>query len=199
MPQPLRTFIAVETPPPLREAAGQLAALLQASGADVKWVEPENLHLTLKFLGDVAAERIPEVCKAVGRALEGQEPCEVEVRGAGAFPRPQRPRTLWLGISEGHEPLRRIFTALERELAKRGFPKEHRPFEPHLTLGRVREGRRGLEELARLIEENRDYSAGRIHVTELVVFSSQLDRHGPTHTPLARLALREAGEPATEP
>jgi 2'-5' RNA ligase len=189
MSQKLRTFIAVETPRAVQEAADRLAKRLQAAGADVRWVAAQNLHFTLKFLGDVAAERTPEICRAVAQAAAAQEPFEVEIRGAGAFPALRRPRTLWLGSAAGKEPFCDLQAKVDKELRKLGFAREHRAFEPHLTIGRVRDGRHGLEQLARLLEEERDFAAGSMSVTELVTFSSELSPRGSIYTPLGRAAL----------
>ncbi|MHC4179990.1 MAG: RNA 2',3'-cyclic phosphodiesterase, partial [Planctomycetota bacterium] len=103
MKHTLRTFIAVEINSAIRQRAEQLAEQLSAAGADVKWVAPDNLHLTLKFLGEVASQEIPPVCEAVRQGAAEVKPFELEVRGAGAFPNTRRPRTLWLGVGRGEQ------------------------------------------------------------------------------------------------
>jgi 2'-5' RNA ligase len=166
-----------------------LIKLLAATGAKVSWVQRHNLHLTLKFLDEVPLESLPQVIAAVQKAAAALEPFELEIRQAGAFPSASRPRTLWLGTGQGSEPLGKLHAALESELKPLGFPKEHRRFAAHLTLGRVRGPGPELHELAPLIQENAEFSAGQFPVAELVVFSSQLTPQGPIYEALSRAAL----------
>jgi 2'-5' RNA ligase len=182
----VRTFIAVETSAAVRQKAAELIKLLAAAGAKVSWVKPENLHLTLKFLDEVRWNAIADVTAAVQRAAQSVGPFELEIRGAGAFPSPGRPRTLWLGTAEGSEPLAALHAALETALKPLGFPKEHRRFAAHLTLGRVREAGPGAGELAALIKQHADFSAGQFTVRELVVFSSELTPQGPIYEAIGR-------------
>ena len=136
----VRTFIAVEISPANRAATEKLIERLQAASADVKWFEPENLPLTLTFLGEVPTQEIPRVCKAVQRGAARAESFALEIVGAGAFPRVQRPRTLWLGTRAGTEPMIALHGQIEKALAGLGFREERRRFHPHLTIGRVRGG-----------------------------------------------------------
>ena len=189
MKQTVRTFVAVEITSAVRDRAAKLIDRLQAAPADVKWVEPKNQHLTLKFLGDVPLQEEPQVCKAVQRGAAEVKPFELDVRGAGAFPSPGRPRTLWLGAGDGEAEMIELHKHVENALAKLGYRKEHRRFHPHLTVGRVRRGGPGVEELGKLIEQNADFSAGRVTVSQVVVFSSQLERTGPVYEALARVKL----------
>lgn len=189
MKQKIRTFIAVETDPAVREAAAELVGEFRASGADVKWVDPANMHLTVKFLGDVDSRHVHEVCWAVEKAVAELPRFELELRGAGAFPNARRPRTVWLGAGQGGEEIGILAEALEEAMDRLGFRREARRFHPHLTLGRVRRGQAGLDELARLLAEYADFEVGRTTVSEVVTFSSQLDRSGPTYEPLGRARL----------
>ena len=138
MKKTLRTFAAVEITGPIRARAEELIAALDGTTADVKWVEPHNLHLTLKFLGDVHQREIVAVCQAVAQGAAEVEPFEVEVRGAGAFPNAARPRTVWLGVTAGAEPMVVLHDRVEADLAELGYREEHRRFQTHLTIGRVR-------------------------------------------------------------
>ena len=162
---------------------------LQATGANVRWVKPEHLHLTLKFLGDVDLRDIPEVCAAMKRAAAHTPPFTLRMVGAGAFPRPSQPRTVWIGADEGTEEIAVLHERIEIALAELGFRREHRRFRPHLTIGRVRSADRGIEELASLLAENHDFVAGVVDVDEVVAFSSELERGGPVHEPLATAPL----------
>ena len=187
---PLRTFIAVAASPEVRSAALKLMNRLRVSAAatNVKWVAPENLHWTLQFLGEVDERDIPEVCQAVTAAAAECAAFDIEVRGAGAFPSADRPRTLWIGAGQGSRELSVLHAGVERRLRKRGYRGEERRFVPHITLGRA--GRKGHpQSLTSELAELSDYDAGSMLVDEVTVYSSQLGRDGPTYDVLARAAL----------
>lgn len=191
MQRMLRTFIAVEVSSEIRSKAQRLIGKLSESGAKIKWVEPQNLHLTLKFLGDVEMLEMPQICSAVDEAVAGLPPFDLEAIGAGAFPTPQRPRTIWLGIRSGSESLVALHDAVEEKLAPLGFRREGRRYVPHLTLGRVRSTTPQVSrELAALLETHRQYPGGSGDVSEVVVMSSELGRDGPVYDPLSHAELR---------
>jgi 2'-5' RNA ligase len=189
MKRTIRTFVAVEITAAVRARAAELIQALRASPAEVKWVEPENLHLTLKFLDEVPVGEISRVCEAVAAGANRLRPFELEVHGAGAFPNAGRPRTIWLGSREGSEPMVALHREVEGALGKLGFRKEHRRFQPHLTIGRVRRGGPAVAELGNLVWRHAEFAAGRLTVQEVVVFSSQLDRAGPIYEALGRAPL----------
>ena len=190
MADTVRTFIAVEIPLEIKDQANRMIAQLRATQAKVKWVAQAHMHWTLKFLGDVDMLDMPEVCEAVTRAVEPLAPFDIEARGAGAFPDLRRPRTVWIGMGEGTEPMIALHDAIERELAKLGFRGENRRYRPHLTIGRVRQSPSGIEELGRLIQKHADFESGLSMVDEVVVFSSELGPDGPTHEPLCHAELK---------
>ena len=135
----IRTFIAVELSPRVLQRAGDLIARLSAAEAKINWVRPEQMHLTLKFLGDVPDTETPDICRVVSQVAAQFEPFEIICRGAGAFPNRERPRTLWIGIQDGAEELKALQAALDEALKKElGYAKEPRGFHPHLTIGRVK-------------------------------------------------------------
>lgn len=190
----LRTFIAVELAPAVIRRAQQLIDRLRLAPVQVNWVRPEQMHLTLKFLGDVPDTETPEICRVVQQVARQFEPFEIACRGAGAFPTPEHPKVLWIGIQEGHEALRHLHLALDEALkAQLGYPLETRPFHPHLTLGRVKRPEPGGEaKLARLLAEQTGFDADLTVVDEVVTFASFLSRQGPTHEPLCRAGLGQA-------
>jgi RNA 2',3'-cyclic 3'-phosphodiesterase len=187
----MRTFIAVELPPRVKARAAELIKQLRAAAADVNWVHPEQMHLTLKFLGDVPDTEVPDICRVVREVAARFEPFEVICRGAGAFPDIQRPRTVWIGITDGGEELRRLQAALDEDLqAKLGIAREHRGFHPHLTIGRVkRESSGGEGVLGGLLAQQAQFDADLAVVDELVTFASFLARRGPTHEALDHAEL----------
>ncbi len=189
MTKKIRTFIAVELAPAVVAQAVSLVEQLRPAGADVKWVASQNMHLTLKFLGDVREEDTADVCRVVSKTVAEFEPFDITLGGAGAFPNARRPRTLWIGVTQGEKELVRLQTAMERALAKRGFPKEGREFHPHLTIGRVREGGPATAELGQAIGARAGFAGGTSTVRDVVVFASYLSSTGPTYEPLGRAAL----------
>lgn len=183
-----RAFVAVDLAPAVQAAAERLIGLLQMTEADVRWVTAEQMHLTLNFLGDVTDVQIVEICRAVERACQEHPPFSLEVRGAGAFPRVERPRTLWLGVGDGLEPLRALQESLTEHLKPCGYRPERRRYQPHLTIGRVRSFAR--KELPQLMALQADFEAGVSLIDEVKLYASYLDRSGPTykvmhHVPLA--------------
>jgi len=194
MKKKLRVFVAVEITTPIRNRAVELIAALARTSADVKWVEPHNLHLTLKFLGEVPERELVEVCRAVERGAREVEPFELEVRGAGAFPNADRPRTVWLGANAGEEKMVALHDRVEAALAELGYREEHRRFETHVTLGRVRGVGPEIAELGRLVGQHADFAAGRMTVARAAVFSSRLTSEGPIYDPLgfALLGARQS-------
>ena len=186
---PLRTFLAVETPPEVRSRAAALVEQLSAAGANVRWSDSDTWHWTLNFLGDVPDNEVPAVCKAAAATAVAFTPFDLGVCGCGAFPSVSRPRTIWLGAGVGQEPLVLLQAALTRHLEPLGFRPEARRFTPHLTLGRLRDGVTGLKELSDLLRQHTEFDAGTMPVDEVVVLASRLERHGADHTVLGRAPL----------
>jgi 2'-5' RNA ligase len=185
-----RTFIAVSATPAIRQSAGRLADLLRPAAGDVKWVAAENLHWTLQFLGEVDNLEIPAVCSAVMTAVSELDSFDLEARGAGAFPSPDRPRTLWLGAGAGAQAMVALHGAIQRKLNKLGYRAEQRRFVPHITLGRAGRDappRSLVRELAGLSE----FDAGSMLVDEVTVYASKLGPEGPAYDVLARAPLAE--------
>ena len=136
----MRTFVALSTPPTggTRRFLEACQAALKHGRPDVKWVAPENFHVTLRFLGDVPEDRLPDVEAAVRGAAAAVEPFGVRLAGWGAFPNANRPQTLWAAVSDGAEPMKALERALTERLEAAGFPPDRKPFHPHITLGRAR-------------------------------------------------------------
>lgn len=186
----LRTFIAVQAPGKMRASATTLIQRLSVTEANVKWVAEENLHWTLKFLGDVNGNLIPSICDTLCTAVAGIAPFEIEADGAGAFPVATRPRTVWLGVGKGQEAFVQLHDAIEPPLQELGFRMEHRRFRPHMTLGRVRSSPNGIGPLGEKITEFAEFNAGTMRVSEIILFSSLLERQGPAYQVLGRAPLK---------
>ncbi len=189
MKQRVRTFVAVEMSEAVRAAAAKIIRRLAKCDAAVRWVEPEKMHLTLKFLGEVGTLEIPDVCRAVEEAVVEVPGFTFDVAGVGAFPKIERPRTIWLGVTTGVEQLAELHGQIEKGLEKLGYPPENRRFSPHLTLGRVKHAGPELEELSELIKSLADKPSGTAAVDEVTVFSSELTREGPIYQPLSHAGL----------
>lgn len=185
----IRTFIAVDVADAVRQRAADLVVRLQVGGANVKWVDTHNMHLTLKFLGDIPDRQTADVCRAVTEAAREHSPFNITLRGAGAFPNASRPRTIWMGVAHGAAELESLQKSIEKALAKLGYPKEARRFHPHLTLGRVRRGGAAVRDLGRLIRDNEQFDGGSADIDKVLVFASFLDKTGPTYNVLGRAPL----------
>ncbi len=186
MPDPVRCFVALRIEPGPLEALSRAQERLRRSGADVKWVETRNLHLTLKFLGNVEPERLPAVEGVLHSIAAGTPRMTGRIHGLGAFPNARAPRVIWAGMSFQPDAASTVAARLESELALLGFAPEDRPFASHVTLGRTRSarGRASLvEELGKLV----DSDFGSQSVTRLILFQSLLSSAGPTYTPLAEI------------
>jgi 2'-5' RNA ligase len=182
--QRVRTFTAVEVWPEIRERAQALIQRFKDTTARVTWVKPDQMHLTMNFLGDVEMNEIPAVCKAVTDATAAFAPFDVEMAGVGVFPSYENPRTIWLGVTDGSDQLVALHAALEANLGELGFRVEARRFRPHLTLGRVRSLPKGPGQLAGLIKQHAEFEAGPMMVSEVTVMSSELGRDGPRYETL---------------
>jgi len=184
----MRAFIAIEISDDIRKQIEAVRSRLAESRADVKWVEPENLHLTLKFLGEIDPKLVPQVADAMREAVAGEEAFELSIGGVGSFPAAGAPRVVWLGIQDGSGVVPPLVERLEKLLAKLGIPPEGRKFTPHLTLGRLR-SRKGAERLVELLRSMPKPELGSEVVDRLLLFESRLTQEGALHTVVATQKL----------
>jgi len=189
MVENIRSFIAfdIENQSVLKRIA-EAQALLVKTGADLKPVEPENIHVTLRFLGSISSEMVDGVFEDMKKVQF--IPFNINLHGLGAFPDVKYPRVCWAGIAEGANQLRGIFSQLEPSLNARGFAAELRGFSPHLTIARVRSGRNKAE-LAQSIRTNVEYDFGQIRASCLRLKKSDLTPKGPVYSTLKEVCLRE--------
>jgi len=180
----MRAFIAIALPEEVREALAQLQRALAASRADVKWVERDNLHVTLKFLGEITDAQRQEVEAMLRRLAGPEEPFTLGVRELGAFPSAAAPRVLWVGLDDGREQAQRLAEAIEREGAALPLLKEERPFAAHVTIGRVR-SKSHRQELTRLLRGLGWQPPSPWRATSLALYQSVLGSGGPRYTVLA--------------
>lgn len=184
----MRTFVALPLPGSLRPAVKALAGRLAKCGADFKWVEEENFHVTLRFLGEIPSADLSSVQEAL-KALASFPAFPARMGEVGAFPSTRSPRVVWLGFQQGGREMTEIAQALEKELGRRHFPPEEKPFHAHLTLGRQRSSR-GLEGLVSLLNERTAVEAPAFLLEEVVLFSSTLTPQGPVYRVLQIVTLK---------
>lgn len=186
----LRLFFAVELTEEVRALAAEHASRLRQSFPDVRagWERPEKLHVTLKFLGDVDAARVSSLQGAAEAATRGLSTFTLAAEGTGSFPPRGAPRVLWLGLRDDSGGLARLQGRLEQECEREGFPRETRPFKPHLTLARLRTPH-GARELA-AAHGGTPFGPLDFNVRELILIRSQLGPGGSRYTPVFRHLLR---------
>ncbi len=182
----MRTFIAVEVSEALKPKILAIQKKIEASGADIKLVEPENIHYNLKFIGEIDDRTVEKTKKALS---EISFPAfDVHIAGLGAFPSKTYIRVVWLGCRQGTQELTALASSVEEALA--GIvPKDERPFTPHLTLGRV-SGVKDKEALSKLMHDLENADIGKFRVDKLVLFQSQLSPKGPAYMPILTVNLK---------
>jgi len=189
----MRLFLAVFPPPEVQRAAYAVIETLRRPGDGVSWVKQENLHYTMRFLGEVGADGARRAAEAATEAAARSPRFSATLGGLGAFPNARRARVIWVGMTEGAEALVALARDLDRALAKRGFGAADRPFSAHLTLGRVREQRPasggGPDWTETLVST--PGAAGRFAVDRLCVVESQLNPKGSIYTVRAEGALAQ--------
>lgn len=196
----LRLFVAVPPTEAVRIAATETMAPLQRLGG-VRWVTPERLHLTLKFLGSAPKEKVSEIEEVLREIANNCLHFAIRLDRIGAFPSVRRPQTVWLGLSGDIGSLSTLADRIEAAVEPCGFARERRPFRPHLTLGRVRSSR-GLRDLATELEQRATETSARIakvewRIDEIALIRSELTPTGPVYTELSRFPLATSS-PASE-
>jgi len=186
----IRSFLAIELPKPILIKIGEVQEDLRSTHAEVGWVNPEKIHLTLKFFGNIEESRIDPIVRSIEESVRKTFSFSLKVRGVGAFPHLKNPRVIWIGLVDEKEILTSFQKELEVRLEKIGFRPEDRPFHPHLTLGRMK-GSRGKEGLLGKMEKHKEEEFGDLQVDRVVLFKSDLKPSGPIYTALRELGLGE--------
>ena len=166
----IRAFIAIDIPPSAKDALRMLQDELQSVKAQVKWVDPGNIHITLKFLGNVDPEKIPQIREVLTPIAASTRPFMLIPRSCGAFPSIKKIRVIWAGIDGALEPLRKLQGRIEDSLIELGFEPEARDFRAHLTIGRVK-GRKNLQALQQAILDHQQFQAEAFDVKDIVPVS----------------------------
>ncbi|MEW5719570.1 MAG: RNA 2',3'-cyclic phosphodiesterase [Chloroflexota bacterium] len=204
MTELIRTFIAIELTDALHRALADAQAQFQRDRAAraVRWVAPDNIHITLKFLGDVRAALMPDLQRAVADACAGVAPFGLTLGGAGAFPNTRRPNVVWIGARGQIEIAARLAQKIDDACAALGCAREERPFAPHLTLGRVKRDASPGERhaIGALIENARVGDLGELRVERVSVMKSELRSSGSVYSQLyvVNLAISQSGDQLTD-
>lgn len=191
MPEMIRSFIAFDLNNELvLQHFKEVQGILSKTGADMKLVEPHNIHITIRFLGDIKPVMIEPINKAMKEVLFAAFNCEIH--GLGVFPNLRYPRVVWAGIKKGADELRNIFEQLEPKLRHLGFRADSKGFSPHLTLARVKSGRNKFE-LCRSIQNLADFDFGVVKADCLRLKKSVLTPRGPIYSTLIEVSQQKEG------
>lgn len=183
----IRTFIAISLTDDIRRSLAELITELRKTGADVKWVPAEKIHITLKFLGNTDDSLIPKIKERLIKKLSHFNTFYIKIGGVGCFPSERRPRVLWVGI-ENSDALRSLQKDIDAEVSGLGFAAEERPFSPHLTIGRVR-SQRGITEMPGTFAKFRFSDFGVLEVKSIHIMKSELKPAGAEYSSLAEIPL----------
>jgi 2'-5' RNA ligase len=189
VPESIRSFIAFDlNAESVLKKMAEVQTLLLKTGADLKPVQPQNIHVTLRFLGNISAEAVEKIFDEMKKTQF--MPFDIRIHGLGAFPNVKYPRVVWAGIKEGANELRSIFSQLEPRLRSLGFAPDPKGFSPHLTIARVRSGR-NRNDLAQCINDNGDYDFGIVRGDCLKLKESDLTPRGPIYSTLKEFCPKE--------
>ncbi len=185
--QSVRSFIALELAPEIQKQLRQIQAELKKSGADVKWVNPEGIHLTLKFLGNVSPELLEEIKKLINQLAKSYKSFELKISQLGAFPKIEYPRVIWVGMEQRENQVVKLAQDLEERLIQLGFLREKRAFKSHLTLGRVRSAH-NRDQLKKLLQ-SLTFPRTTMQAGTLILFKSTLTPKGAIYQALHEAKL----------
>jgi 2'-5' RNA ligase len=173
----MRTFIAIYPSQEIKDVIGELIARLKKDGDNIKWVEAKDLHITLKFLGEVKEQDVSRLIDIVSGALKGRKAFQNEFIGIGTFPEKGTPRVIWIGTAKGALEQKEMAATIEETLSEAGYKKEERPFTPHLTIGRVK-GKTDSAGLKAALEDLKEKKIGVSEIVSVEIMKSKLKRSG---------------------
>ncbi|MFO7971910.1 MAG: RNA 2',3'-cyclic phosphodiesterase [Desulfobacterales bacterium] len=188
MSNTIRTFIAIELPEKIIYTISKVQEEIKSYGLKIRLVRPENIHLTLKFLGDIKTADTEKVARAVSESATGYPALSLAVKGIGVFPGIKKPRVLWLGISKQLDLLTALQKTLDEKLEAMGFPKEKRPFRGHLTLGRIKSVI-DPKTLHDVLKEFIQFESEPFFADKIILYKSDLKPKGAVYTKLVETYL----------
>jgi len=183
MSDTIRAFIAIKLPEKITVSISKIQEGLRSYGFKVKWVRPENIHLTLKFLGNIDRADTEKVGSAISESVKTYAPLSLIAKGIGVFPNIKRPRIVWTGVAEQRNRLAGLQRHLDDHLESIGFQREKRPFKGHLTIGRVKQ-RIDSNRLMEAMKECAKFESEAFIINEIVLFKSELNPTGAVYTQL---------------
>jgi len=188
----MRTFIAIGLPQEIKDALACLQNKLKQSGADIRWVEPQNIHLTLKFLGERDDKKLEKIKQILEEVAKNISPFRIRLFSLGAFPKINFPKVIWVGIDKGDNETIEIAKELEERIAQLGIPKEDRPFSSHITIGRMKSplNRERLIQNLQELENSLGEQNLEFVVTKITLFKSTLTPKGPIYEVLKETSLK---------
>ncbi|PID58889.1 RNA 2',3'-cyclic phosphodiesterase [candidate division KSB3 bacterium] len=185
----IRSFIAIKIPGDIQEKLQAIQDKLKQSEAHVSWTAPENIHLTLQFLGNIEEKQLDELVSAILSSVQDLAPFQLQIGYAGAFPNIRFPRVIWIGVTDDDSgSLKTLQSSVSGGLAQLGFDMERERFQPHLTLGRVR-SQKNHSTLLRAIESMVNVWVGELSVRSIFLLKSELRPRGPEYTVLSEIRL----------
>ena len=183
----IRTFVAVDLPQDIKMEVDRFTSAFRSQGKGIRWVNAQNLHLTLRFLGDIDEDSVPGLADSITNNVDGFGVFDLSLSGVGGFPNLKRPRVIWTGAEIGRDKLRDLAAGVETACIESDFGKSDKRFSPHLTIGRVKSPG-GLSGILEKIEKN-SFKTEPFVVYEVTIFKSDLSPAGPKYTSLAKIQL----------
>jgi RNA 2',3'-cyclic 3'-phosphodiesterase len=185
----IRAFLAIDPPEDILQAMSSLQEKLKREiGGRISWTKSQGQHLTLKFFGDISTDDVKNICSVAEKRIVSVQSLNLKIEKLGVFPDARRPRVIWCGISGDVEKLSSLQKQLDSDFAGIGFPREDRPFQAHLTLGRIKDSH-GLTGISEALTKYSAFTAGEFSCTELILFQSKLSPQGAVYTKLAEFVL----------
>ena len=185
---PIRTFIAIKIPQDILTQIAVLLSGLKTLGGRITWVKPENMHLTLKFLGKTDPVQVKNISEKLSQLVLSFNRFEIKFKGLGAFPNFRRPKIFWIGTVGDNSTLIQLANKIDRQMSEFGFKPENRRFSAHLTIGRVRD-QGGIEPIINLLQKEENFTAGEFIVKQVFFIKSELTQQGPIYTTLEKLTI----------
>ena len=182
--KPIRAFIAIKLPDFIKNDLKDAQKTMLANGIKAKYISPENMHLTLKFMGNIDYYLLPEIRDILTRSAQYAKPIRLSLKGIGAFPNSRSPKIIWAGINGETQKLATLHTKLEQGLSNIGIPEEKREFHGHLTLARIKRNRLSAQKFERVIQQTRQFESVKFTADRLILFQSILMPEGPIYKEL---------------
>lgn len=184
----VRLFIAIEIADAIRENLSKFQNDLKKTSTDVKWVAPENLHITLKFIGATDEEKIDDIITVINQSVINIKPFDLCYSGAGTFPAGKNPRVVFARAVDSNDVLVSLYERLNNQLSTLGITSDERKFEAHVTVGRIKT-HKNIKKLMDCVSSYREFTFGKENIKHLVLMKSDLSREGPTYTRLKTISF----------